>query len=170
MKVHALDPTQLLSQNTGVDKDEEETSFLQPGVFLIGNHADELTPWIPVLATLTGASGYLSIPCCAWMFDERFTRSSAASGVDFFSDDGLLGPVEDEDEAAFIASLGLGAEGTHKSQYSAYRIWLARLSQWLGWKIECDTLRIPSTRNWAIVGACCVPFSSKVTQLMNRIV
>jgi tRNASer (uridine44-2'-O)-methyltransferase len=153
LKVHALDPTQLLSPNT--DATREET-FLRSGVFIIGNHADELTPWIPVLATLAGASGYLSIPCCAWMFDERFTRSSAASSLDFFSDNELDPPAredEDENEAAFIASLGLGAEGTHKSQYSAYRIWLARLSLWLGWKIECDTLRIPSTRNWAIVGA-----------------
>lgn len=153
LKVHALDPTQLLSPGNNND----EKSFWEPGVFLIGNHADELTPWLPVLATLTGASGYLSIPCCAWMFDERFTRSSAASALDF-SDDELFDVAtgvasnEAEDEAVFISSLGMGAEGTHKSQYSAYRIWLARLSRWLGWKIECDTLRIPSTRNWAIVG------------------
>ncbi|OJA21322.1 hypothetical protein AZE42_03877 [Rhizopogon vesiculosus] len=153
LKVHALDPTQFLSP--GINAGSRET-FLRPGVFLIGNHADELTPWIPVLATLTSASGYLSIPCCAWVFDERFTRSSATSSRDFFSDnespDSATREGEDEDEAAFIASLGLGVEGTHKSQYSAYRIWLARLSRWLGWKIECDTLRIPSTRNWAIVG------------------
>lgn len=153
LKVHALDPTQLLSPGSTND----EKSFWEPGVFLIGNHADELTPWLPVLATLTGASGYLSIPCCAWMFDERFTRSSAASALDFSDDelfDAATGVVssEAEDEAVFISSLGMGAEGTHKSQYSAYRIWLARLSRWLGWKIECDTLRIPSTRNWAIVG------------------
>lgn len=146
LKVHALDPTQLLSPGSNND---EENAIWEPGVFLIGNHADELTPWLPVLATLTGASGYLSIPCCAWMFDERFTRSSATSGLDF-SDNELS--TEAEDEAVFISSLGMGAEGTSKSQYSTYRIWLARLSRWLGWKIECDTLRIPSTRNWAIVG------------------
>ncbi|KAG0698900.1 hypothetical protein DFH29DRAFT_939266 [Suillus ampliporus] len=160
LKVHALDPTQLLSPETDIDSKDEEKSFFASGVFLIGNHADELTPWLPVLATLTGASGYLSIPCCAWMFDERFTRSSAVSALDFSDDEsldattavGTLESREAENEAAFISSLGLGAEGTHKSQYSAYRIWLARLSRWLGWKIECDTLRIPSTRNWTIVG------------------
>ncbi|KAG1733136.1 hypothetical protein EDB19DRAFT_1731825 [Suillus lakei] len=140
LKVHALDPTQLLSPGSSND---EEISLWEPGVFLIGNHADELTPWLPVLAILTGASGYLSIPCCAWMFDERFTRSESLDAAV---------SSEVEDEAGFISSLSLGAEGTHKSQYSAYRIWLARLSRWLGWKIECDTLRIPSTRNWAIVG------------------
>ncbi|KAG2029291.1 hypothetical protein BDR03DRAFT_1046544, partial [Suillus americanus] len=64
LKVHALNPTQLLSPDSSND---EEKSFWKPGVFLIGNHADELTPWLPVLATLAGASGYLSIPCCAWV-------------------------------------------------------------------------------------------------------
>ncbi|KAL1661444.1 hypothetical protein GGF50DRAFT_129481 [Schizophyllum commune] len=38
-------------------------SLLPPHAFLIGNHADELTPWIPIIATLHAASGYLSIPC-----------------------------------------------------------------------------------------------------------
>ncbi|KAG1733392.1 uncharacterized protein EDB91DRAFT_1149343 [Suillus paluster] len=163
LKVHALDPTQLLSPESDTDSKD---SFLAPGVFLIGNHADELTPWLPVLATLTGASGYLSIPCCAWMFDERFTRSSTVSTLNFSDDESLNAATspsgEAEDEVVFISTLGLGAEGTHKSQYSAYRIWLARLSRWLGWKIECDTLRIPSTRNWAIVGGLhCLSFSKQ---------
>ncbi|KAG1718522.1 hypothetical protein EDB19DRAFT_1920468 [Suillus lakei] len=130
LKVHALDPTQLLSPSSSND---EEISLWEHGVFLIGNHADELTPWLPVLATRAGASGYLSIPC----MDPDAATAAVSNEV--------------EVEAVFISSLGLGAEGTHKSQYSAYRIWLARLSQWLGWKIECDTLQIPSTRNWAIV-------------------
>lgn len=41
------------------------------GRFIIGNHADEMQPWIPLLASLTNAE-YLSIPCCAWDFDTRF--------------------------------------------------------------------------------------------------
>ncbi|KAH7908397.1 hypothetical protein BJ138DRAFT_1012903 [Hygrophoropsis aurantiaca] len=107
--------------------------------FLIGNHADELTPWIPVLATLTRSSGYISIPCCAWTFDERFSRSG---GSEWFI------PADNVD---FISSLNLGG-GSTKSAYSSYRIWLARLSEWVGWRVECETLRIPSTRNWALVG------------------
>ncbi|KAH7920001.1 hypothetical protein BV22DRAFT_833621 [Leucogyrophana mollusca] len=34
---------------------------------------------------------------------------------------------------------------------SMYRIWLPRLSEWLGWRVECETLRISSTRNWVVV-------------------
>ncbi|KIJ63861.1 hypothetical protein HYDPIDRAFT_175865 [Hydnomerulius pinastri MD-312] len=139
LHVLALDPTQYT-----LNEPNNHVPYLKPRTFLIGNHADELTPWLPVIATLEHASGYLSIPCCAWSFDERFSRSSSAK----FSDSSL-GSVVD---AEFIEGLNLGSEGGHQSQYSMYRIWLASLSQWLGWKIECDTLRIPSTRNWAIIG------------------
>lgn len=137
LHVHALDPTQYVRTAT------ESRPYLQSGAFLIGNHADELTPWLPLIATVEHASGYLSIPCCAWSFDERFARASTTTFWD-------LGSVADDD--AFIDRLNLGGEGGHQSQYSMYRIWLARLSQWTGWRVECDTLRIPSTRNWAIIG------------------
>ena len=107
---------------------------LPTGCFLIGNHADELTPWIPPLATRYIASGYLSIPCCAWSFDARFDR---ARDVPFCAVD--------------TESLNLGGEGAGSS-YALYRVWLAALSVHCGWAVEVEMLRIPSTRNWAIVG------------------
>jgi tRNASer (uridine44-2'-O)-methyltransferase len=48
--------------------------------------------------------------------------------------------------------LNLGADGHTSSSYAAYRIWLASLSMHCGWVVESETLRIPSTRNWAIIG------------------
>ncbi|KAI6012090.1 hypothetical protein PISMIDRAFT_641414 [Pisolithus microcarpus 441] len=176
LHVHPLDPTCYVRQDSSRTepegsttnskfpddtKNDAGTDFFKPGVFLIGNHADELTPWVPVLATLCDASGYLSIPCCAWGFDERFTRSSTSTSslLSFYPGSSPQHPsttgVEEEntdDGSAFIETLNLGAEGTHTSQYSVYRIWLARLSQWMGWKVECEVLRIPSTRNWGNVG------------------
>jgi len=113
---------------------EDPEVLLPTGCFLIGNHADELTPWIPPLATRYLASGYLSIPCCAWSFDARFDR---ARDVPF--------------SAVDTESLNLGGEGT-SSSYALYRIWLAALSVHCGWAVEVEMLRIPSTRNWAIVG------------------
>jgi len=132
LRVEALDPTELdnpvhLSCHP----------YLRPGIFIIGNHADELTPWVPVVATLCSASGYLSIPCCSWAFDMRYERSSTPAY-----------PFQD----GFVESLNLGGEGSNTSSYSSYRIWLASLSLHLGWKVESETLRIPSTRNWAILG------------------
>jgi tRNASer (uridine44-2'-O)-methyltransferase len=133
LRVYALDPTTLPS-SVGLAEDD----YLKPGVFIIGNHADELTPWVPVLSTIHSASGYLSIPCCAWTFDMRYERSSTAPF-----------PVPTSD---FPESLNLGGDGSNNSSYSMYRIWLASLSLHCGWEVECDVLRIPSTRNWAIVG------------------
>ena len=109
--------------------------LLPTGCFLIGNHADELTPWIPLLATRYLASGYLSIPCCAWSFDARFDRARDAPFC-----------------AVDTESLNLGAEGAAGSSYALYRVWLAALSVHCGWAVEVEMLRIPSTRNWAIVG------------------
>ncbi|KAJ7594937.1 hypothetical protein C8J56DRAFT_1123563 [Mycena floridula] len=126
LHVHALDPS------------SPSSDFLKPCVFIIGNHADELTPWVPLLSTMHGASGYLSIPCCSWTFDERYERSMKPFPF----------PGSDEE---FFESLNLGA-GSHASSYSKYRVWLASLSLHCGWKVETETLRIPSTRNWAIVG------------------
>lgn len=128
LHVHAFDPFS-----------STPDPFLKPGVFIIGNHADELTPWVPVLSTLYSASGYLSIPCCPWSFDAKYDRS-------------LQTPFPVNDEDAFKESLCLGSQTSAVSAYSMYRVWLASLSLHCGWKVECETLRIPSTRNWAIIG------------------
>lgn len=135
LHVQAFDPTGL--------QDEAETSeypFLKPKVFIIGNHADELTPWVPVLATLCDASGFINIPCCPWTFDAKYERSTAANY-----------PIE-ESIVDFTESLKLGGDGSNASAYSMYRVWLGTLTQHCGWKVESETLRIPSTRNWALVG------------------
>lgn len=135
LHVEALDPTALAQPSF-------EHPYLLTGVFIIGNHADELTPWVPVLSTLISASGYISIPCCAWTFDSRFERSK---GSHF--------PLPTSSEE-YAETLYLGGDGSHASSYSQYRIWLASLSLHCGWEVECETLRIPSTRNWALIGEC----------------
>ncbi|KAF7799044.1 hypothetical protein EIP86_010274 [Pleurotus ostreatoroseus] len=133
LRVEALDPTML--SESGAPR-----APLEKGAFLIGNHADELTPWVPLLSTLYSASGYLSIPCCSWSFDSRYERSKCTPYP-------VSGPFDD-----FVESLNLGGDGSNASAYSMYRIWLASLSYHCGWKVESETLRIPSTRNWALVG------------------
>ena len=140
LRVHAVDPL-----NPNITKDDTQQSYLPPGVFIIANHADELTPWTPLLATLCNASGYLSIPCCAWAFDSRFERGVASNN----------GPVPSVIQIGDKSNemLGLGAEaGGTTSSYLLYRIWLANLGLYCGWENEYDTLRIPSTRNWSIIG------------------
>lgn len=136
LHVEALNPAVFSESN-------EQHPYLVPGVFLIGNHADELTPWVPLLSTMSNASGYLSIPCCAWTFDSRYERSRHPP---------FPVPVPLDE---FAESLYLGGDGSNSSAYSQYRIWLASLSLYCGWKIESESLRIPSTRNWALIGEYC---------------
>jgi tRNASer (uridine44-2'-O)-methyltransferase len=150
----------------GQKKEAQTSPYLRipNGVFVIGNHADELTPYIPILSILYGASGYLNIPCCPWDLDQKFTRTNdgqyplpmhdvigGTDGRDEISEGTEAGDVVDENDR-WIESLNLGGDGKFTSSYSAYRIWLARLTSWCGWEIETEVLRIPSTRNWALVG------------------
>ncbi|KAL1712997.1 hypothetical protein EV715DRAFT_212611 [Schizophyllum commune] len=141
LRVHAFDPTSTTSptptRTSSATHDPTPAPLLPPHAFLIGNHADELTPWLPILATLHAASGYLSIPCCAWAFDAKYQRSRWA-------------PYPTPE--GFVDGLNLGGCGTVASGYSMYRVWLASLSLHCGWQVETEALRIPSTRNWAIVG------------------
>ncbi|KAJ7784107.1 hypothetical protein B0H16DRAFT_1356096, partial [Mycena metata] len=144
LRVDAFDPQKALAAGAPA------SMYTTPaGQFVIANHADELTPWAPLLATRARASGFLSIPCCAWMFDMRFERGKA--GVRVFTPAGG-GSEEEGDLAALVESLNLGADSGNTSGYAQYRIWLAQLQRHCGWEVECEVLRIPSTRNWALVG------------------
>ena len=146
LHVHAFNPENLaVCSETGQSLDP----FFKPDIFIIANHADELSPWTSVVATICNASGYLSIPCCPWSFDAKFQRS-------LLSQCNVLTPFsfalpEGTTEEKFSDTLKLGSDSS-KSSYSSYRIWLATVSLYCGWEIETETLRIPSTRNWSIVG------------------
>ena len=164
------DPSNTLQVPDQKEGGDQTSPHLQipHGVFVIGNHADELTPYIPILSTLYQASGYLNIPCCPWDFDQKFTRANnmqyplpvhdleGADCRDGTSARTAAGDIID-DGNRWIESLNLGGDGKFTSSYSAYRIWLARLTSWCGWEVETEVLRIPSTRNWALVGEAAKP-------------
>ncbi|KAJ7506613.1 hypothetical protein B0H11DRAFT_237285 [Mycena galericulata] len=141
LHVDAFDPRVVLAPGAAA------SVYTTPGQFLIANHADELTPWAPLLATRASASGFLNIPCCAWTFDARFERGKAGAAALFAGGDAGADTAPE-----LAATLNLGADNGNTSGYAQYRIWLARLTRHCGWAVECEVLRIPSTRNWAIVG------------------
>lgn len=92
------------------------------GSFIISNHADELTPWTPILATFS-KSPFMVIPCC----------SHALSG------------------ARFRAAPPKGAAKS-TSAYASLVAWVSTLAKECGWEVEKEMLRIPSTRNAALIG------------------
>ncbi|XP_064612826.1 probable tRNA (uracil-O(2)-)-methyltransferase [Liolophura sinensis] len=64
--------------------------------WLIGNHSDELTPWIPVMAARSSYTcSYFVLPCCLHDFDRRFSlkesgRSQYRTYLDFVMEVGKV--------------------------------------------------------------------------------
>lgn len=90
--------------------------------FIISNHADELTPWTPILARISDCP-FIMIPCC----------SHDLTGARFRAP-----PPKDKT--------------TSSSAYNSLCEWVANIARDCDWKVEKEMLRIPSTRNTAFVG------------------
>lgn len=92
------------------------------GTFIISNHADELTAWTPVLANLS-ESPFMMIPCCSHALCGSRFRASPPKGTT-----------------------------TKISAYAALVLWVSKIASECGWEVEKEMLRIPSTRNTALIG------------------
>ncbi|KAG1377914.1 hypothetical protein G6F60_006700 [Rhizopus arrhizus] len=89
--------------------------------WLIGNHADELVPWIPIIASKSGDNcNFMVIPCCFYGLDGTKALT--------------LKMVESE------------------GKYRAYTNYIKNIAEKSGFICEEDYLRIPSTKNIAIIG------------------
>jgi tRNASer (uridine44-2'-O)-methyltransferase len=105
-----------------------------PGTFIISNHADELTPWTPLLAHLN-SSPFIAIPCCSHDFGgTRFRAPAHAKHV-----------IPDPTTAA-------SKKNKQPSAYASLCSWVCHLTEETGFVVEKEHLRIPSTRNIAVLG------------------
>lgn len=121
---------------------EDEQQQLEPpshsgvfpqGTFIVSNHADELTPWTPLLASLS-SSPFIAIPCCSHDFGG--TRFRAPAVKKYVPDDGQP----------------KGNKNAQPSAYASLCSWTSSLTESMGYVVEKEHLRIPSTRNIAVVG------------------
>jgi tRNASer (uridine44-2'-O)-methyltransferase len=114
------------------------------GTFIISNHADELTPWTPLLAYLSD-SPFLAIPCCSHNLAGARCRfnNTPTSG----QDTAITGPGPAKGSLARPKN-----NGKQPSAYQGLTAYVANLSEELGFAVEKEMLRIPSTRNAAILG------------------
>lgn len=103
------------------------------GTFIVSNHADELTPWTPLLASLS-RSPFIAIPCCSHDFGG--TRFRAPAVKKYVPDDGQP----------------KGGKNAQPSAYASLCSWTSGLTDAMGYVVEREHLRIPSTRNIAVVG------------------
>ncbi|CAG5156063.1 uncharacterized protein ALTATR162_LOCUS3966 [Alternaria atra] len=105
-----------------------------PGTFIISNHADELTPWTPLLAYLN-FSPFIAIPCCSHDFGgTRFRAPVHAKHV-----------IPDPTTTA-------SKKPKQPSAYASLCSWVCHLTEETEYVAEKEHLRIPSTRNIAVLG------------------
>ncbi|CCF59564.1 hypothetical protein KAFR_0H01540 [Kazachstania africana CBS 2517] len=90
--------------------------------FIIGNHSDELTCWIPLLGY-----PFLVIPCCSHNLSGQKVRYQARKNAK--------------------------ATKINNSTYAGLVDHVEHIAERVGWKVEKEMLRIPSTRNAAIIGS-----------------
>ena len=151
------------------------------GTFIISNHADELTAWTPLLASIS-SSPFLAIPCCSHNLSGL--RFRAPSTFNSHSADALApsyfaphitkskhvpitiarASIDDQQPlAGDLKSLSIEARAKQPSAYSSLCDWVAHLASAVGYDVEREMLRIPSTRNVGIVGRNMKPGSENET-------
>ena len=160
---------------------DHHTGIFPQGTFIISNHADELTPWTPLLASLS-RSPFLAIPCCSHnLSGSRFRAPSSfnsysadASAPSYFSaninkaksvaitvasaSSPVTSPLSEEPptptgpERGDLNALSQKVRSKQPSAYASLCDWVAQLMGECGYEVEKEMLRIPSTRNVGLVG------------------
>lgn len=159
---------------SSVEPDENHANLERPGrwhdgkfpqdTFIISNHADELTPWTPIVASLNHSS-FIAIPCCSHNFSGVKYRAPTTdfsfpdpSFADSSQMDGEGGAAQPSKETNMYPERGKGhSSGSLKqakgpSAYATLTNWVAKLAVDMGYSPEREMLRIPSTRNAAVLG------------------
>nr|CAG4640947.1 EOG090X07W1 [Eulimnadia texana] len=100
--------------------------------WLLGNHSDELTPWIPVMALQSSIlrvqlgqlpTRFWLLPCCPFSFYEKFQREKSK-----FSD-------------------------ARSSRYAQFLRFVQHVGETCGYQMNEDRMRIPSTRRICFLGS-----------------
>ncbi|KAJ2124356.1 tRNA(Ser) Um(44) 2'-O-methyltransferase, partial [Coemansia sp. RSA 921] len=99
----------------------EPFNFVTDADWVIGNHADELAPWVPIIAakSTSPSAKFVVIPCCPHDLSGKKMPLKASAG---------------------------------QSKYHIYVKYICDLSEQCGFLTEREYLRIPSTKNVAILG------------------
>ncbi|UZJ51878.1 hypothetical protein CBS101457_001198 [Exobasidium rhododendri] len=132
------------------------SDIFPPSSFLIGNHADELTSWLSLLAHRTpSCTGFINIPCCAFFLDGAHFGNTKFT----FTDEELQHLLGRSSESAVFLSTKKEFDRGPPTQNSStstrnvtYLKYLSHLHLHTGWHLEKEALRIPSTKNWALIG------------------
>lgn len=127
------------------------------GTFIVSNHADELTPWTPIIASLS-QSPFIAIPCCSHNFaGAKFRAPLVTKSLD--ANKNATQEVQKELQNTIETNeKGKGHQsGSLKkpqlpSAYATLTDYVIHLAKMAGYVPEKEMLRIPSTRNACILG------------------
>ncbi|QBM91024.1 tRNASer (uridine44-2'-O)-methyltransferase [Metschnikowia aff. pulcherrima] len=114
------------------------TEEFPPETFIIGNHLDELTCWIPLLNF-----PFMVIPCCSHALNGAKVRYTPRKAVKAKTEENKRLPPK---------------KAENSSMYGALVDHVEDLTLLMGWECEKEILRIPSTRNAAVIGMRKKPF------------
>lgn len=139
------------------------TGEFQEGTFIISNHADELTVWTPLMAALACPESplpFLSIPCCSHsLAGSRYRYPPPKKSKDPQTQQAK--PVEQNPQPTSGDLRALRAakdkekteDGMINSMYGSLTAKTMSIAEEIGYEVEKTQLRIPSTRNFGVVGA-----------------
>ncbi|EXJ80233.1 hypothetical protein A1O1_08375 [Capronia coronata CBS 617.96] len=136
------------------------SGLFEPGTFIISNHADELTPWTPILAALSCPGSplpFLSIPCCSHALSgakHRYSPAEIKAGPRAMMrlNDKTEQPATGDLKALRAAKAKAATHTDDKSMYACLTRKTVALAEEVGCNVELTLMRIPSTRNIGIVG------------------
>lgn len=126
------------------------------GTFIISNHADELTGWTPLLAK-AAHSPFLIIPCCSHDLSGSKHRHKSTKTANEITVKSNVGKIE---RATRI--------GTVSSEYASLVGWVTSIAEDVGYMVEREVLRIPSTRNIGLIGRVCNDSELSVDDILER--
>lgn len=106
--------------------------IFKEGTFIVSNHADELTPWTPLMAVYSNCP-WLAIPCCSHDLGGAKQRFPPPKKLD--------------DATGDCRNVSYS-----NSTYSSLVGYVEGLAKSVGWEVEREILRIPSTRNVGLLG------------------
>lgn len=109
------------------------TAEFPENTFIIGNHSDELTLWMPLLGY-----DFMVIPCCSHALSGKKARYLPKKKTTAI----LSNPNNNNNTGKDLSV----------SAYSGLVQHVEEIANTVGWKTKKEMLRIPSTRNCAIIG------------------
>ena len=136
----------LSSHSTTTPLPHHHNGVFPPHTFLISNHADELTPWTPILSALSSPATplpFLAIPCCSHALSGARHRYGA-----------LKFETSSQPATGDLNALRASKANTsdQNSTYACLTAKVTALAQELGFEVEKTLMRIPSTRNIGLIG------------------